>query len=209
MSQPADPDLWFPTEPSPVVPVPAARLDRLRGRRVIAGTPEHGWRHDLRADDPVEAHGRQLVPVLIEADYYRAELDRVEVFAPLVPAERVWVEQPEPSEAPGGPAPADDAATRAMPAQRSDLLSRLVDTDAPATRRPVPARDVAHLTGRRLVVVSPSRVRRDLRASTEPYQNTDGTICLKVCDEPDWYRWAFTGTPAPCTEVPVYLIWVE
>lgn len=207
MRESADPDLWFPTEPGPVLAVPAARLPALRGHRVVTGDPEHGWRYDLRADDPVEQDGQQLVPVLGEPDYYRAEIDEVEVFAPLVPIGRVWVERPAD---PPGTAPLGAAdPTVEMPAPPPDLLSRLVDLDAPPTRTPVPARDVPGLSGRRLVVVSPAAERRDLRATTEPFRTADGTVCLKLCDEPDWYRWSFTGRPPACTEVPLYLVWVE
>ncbi|BCJ26485.1 hypothetical protein [Actinocatenispora sera] len=195
MTGPADSDLWFPTAPGPVRAVPAAQRGSLRGRRVVTGTPGRGWRCDLRADDPVEQDGRAFVPVLAEHDWYRAELDDTDVFAPLVPVERVWVEQP------------DAAAGSAEPP--ANLLARLVTLDAPPLRIPVPARDMPALTGRRVVVVSPETVRRDVRAASEPYENDDGTICLSVCAEPDWYRWAFAGRPADCTEVPVYLVWAE
>lgn len=199
MTESTDPDLWFPTEPAPVVPVPASEVSRLRGKRVVTGHAKHGWRYDLRADDPVDNNGAQLVPVLLEADYYRAEIDQVEVFAPLIPMDRVWIEEV---------ADATPSTPTAAPTP-TDLLSRLVTLDAPPSRPPVPARDVLGLAGRRVVVVSPATARRDLRATTEPYQNPDGTICVRICDEPDWYRWAFTGQPAPGTEVPVYLIWAE
>lgn len=189
--------LWFPTAPAPIVPVPAADVSQLRGRRVVTGSPEHGWRYDLRADDPVADGGEVLVPVLGEYDYYRAEIDQVEVFAPLVPVERVWVEQPEP-----------DSAGRAEEEQR-DLLARLVVLDTPPVRRPVPARDMPRLTGRRVVVMSPTKERRDLRATTEAYQAAEDRICVRVCGESDWYQWAFTGQPATGTAVPIYLIWVE
>ncbi len=198
MSESTDPDLWFPDDPARIVLAPARHRDQLRGSRVVTGHPDHGWRYDLRADDPVDAEGQRLVPVLLEADYYRAELDQVEVFAPLIPLDRVWVEQVDGAD----PAPSTGGGSR-------DLLSRLVTLDAPPAREPVPARDVIGLAGRRVVVVSPRSQRRDLRATTEPYQNADGTICVRICDEPDWYRWAFTGQPARGTEVPVYLIWAE
>lgn len=190
-----DPELWFPDDPPPIVPVPAYQVDGLRGRRVVTGSPDRGWRGDLRADDTVRQGGTDLVPLLVESEWYRAEQDQVEVFAPLVPIDRVWVERVGEASATGG--------------DRRDLLSRLVTLDAPAPRHPVPARDAPGLTGRRVVVVSPDRQRRDLRAVTEPFQNPDGTICVRICDESDWYRWAFTGQPARCTEVPVYLVWAE
>ncbi|WP_203663176.1 hypothetical protein [Actinocatenispora rupis] len=194
MMDPMD-DLWFPDDPSPIVPVPAAQVDGLRGRRVVTGSPDRGWRGDLRADDAVRHGDTDLVPVLVESDWYRAEQDQVEVFAPLVPIERVWVERTGTAPAGGG--------------NQRDLLSRLVTLDAPAPRTPVPARDAPGLTGRRVVVVSPDDQRRDLRAVTEPFQHDDGSIHVRICDESDWYRWAFTGQPARCTEVPVYLVWAE
>lgn len=194
--------LWYPTAPVPIVAVPATRVSRLRGRRVVTGSPEYGWRYDLRADDPVENAGQVFVPVLAEYDYYRAEIDQVEVFAPLVPVDRVWVERLEPrGNGVHEPGRADD--------EQRDLLARLVTLDAPPVRRPVPARALPGLTGRRVVVMSPTRERRDLRATTEAYQSAEDRICVRVCREPDWYRWAFTGTPAAGTEVPIYLIWVE
>ena len=191
-----DAGLWMPAAPAPVMPVPAAQAGPLRGRRVVTGGAAHGWRYDLRADDAVERDGRQLVPVLAEYEYYRAELDHVEVFAPLVPAGQVWVER--------------IAAGTAEPAAGAEnLLARLVTLDTPPVRHPVPAREIADITGRRVVVVSPSRERRDLRATSQFYENGDHTICIRVCPEPDWYRWAFTGAPARSVEVPVYLVWAE
>lgn len=206
MRDPLDSDLWFPAEPGPVTPVPAATVDRLRGQRVITGTPATGWRYDLRADDPVDQNGTRLVPVLIESDYYRAELDQIEVFAPLVPVDHVWVEHTDPV-----PPPLPDPPARSVdaPANPPDLLSRLVPRDRPPTRVPVSARDATGLTGRRVVVVSRTSQRRDLRACTEPYENADGTICVRIAPEPTWYHWALTGQLPTTSEVPVYLIWVE
>jgi hypothetical protein len=36
---------------------------------------------------------RTYVPVMVESEWYRAEAEQTEVFAPLVPIERVWVEE--------------------------------------------------------------------------------------------------------------------
>ncbi|HEX5741527.1 MAG TPA: hypothetical protein VFY17_08255, partial [Pilimelia sp.] len=74
------------------MPRPAAGQRALRGHRVVTGLPGHGWRADLRADDPVVRGSRTYVPVLSEGEWYRAEAEGVEVLAPLVPVERVWVE---------------------------------------------------------------------------------------------------------------------
>ena len=46
-------------------------------------------------------------------------------------------------------------------------------------------------------------------AVTEPHQNTEGDVCVRVARERDWYRWAWTGQTPKTLEVPVYLLWVE
>lgn len=185
--------------PPPVIAVPATARRDLRGRRVLVGLPGLGWRADLRADSIVVQGSRSYVPVLTEHEWYRAEEENIEVFAPLVPVDRVWVETI-------GDAPAE--------APRRDLVGRLVSLDEPPVRYPVPAREVAGLTGRRVVVVSgspddPAADRRDLRAITEPYSSVDGDICVRVAAEVDWYRWAWSGRMPRTTAEPVHLLWVE
>lgn len=185
---------WLPKIPAPIIPTPAAGRADLRGRRVTIGLPGTGWRTDLRADAAVVQGSRTYVPVLAEQEWYRAESEQTEVFAPLVPVERVWVELP------AGP-PAGEPAR--------DLFNRLVSLDAPPRRDPVPARDVIGVTGRRVVRADPAGERRDLRAVTEVYQNAEGDICIRLSTELDWYRWAWTGQAPKTLEVPVYLLWVE
>jgi hypothetical protein len=188
--------------PAPVSPIPAIQHPDLRGRRVQMGLPGLGWRADLRADAPVVQGSRTYVPVLAEQEWYRAESERTEVFAPLVPIERVWVETVDQSSgalsSPGG----------------RDMVSRLVSLDLPPRRRPVPAGDAGNLTGLRVVqlVLPPDAApieRRDLRAVTEPYSSTEGDICVRVAAELDWYRWAWSGQAPRTLAVPVHLLWVE
>ncbi|BCJ59831.1 hypothetical protein Jiend_32530 [Micromonospora endophytica] len=88
----ADQPDWAPQPPRPIEVLPAAGRVELRGRRVLVGLPGLGWRGDLRADERVVQNSRTYVPVIPEHEWYRAESDQVEVFAPLVPVERVWVE---------------------------------------------------------------------------------------------------------------------
>ena len=187
---------WLPTPPAPVVPTPVGQRRNLRGQRVIVGDADHGWRGDLRADDPIDHRGHLAVPVLHELDYYRAELTKTETTTRLVPASEVWVEQI--TETP----PAPEASS-------GDVLSRLVNLDAPPPRAPIAARDMPRLTGCRVVLVAPAGTRRDVRASSEPYQRDDATICVRVCPEPDWYRWTLTGQTPTSTAAPIYLIWAE
>jgi hypothetical protein len=187
--------------PRPIVPMPAAQfleaggrtsshLPKLRGRRVVVGVPGLGWRADLRADDPVVHGSRTFVPVLTEHDYYRAETEQMEIFAPLVPIDRVWVEH--------------------LP-DRPDVpeLLRSSTLDAPPCRHPIPAELAEALTGRRVVQAVPDGHVRELRAVTEVYRNTAGVACARICGEPEWYRWAISGTTPSIVEVPAELLWIE
>jgi len=191
----ADQPDWLPGPPAAVVPVPAAGRRDLRGRRILVGLPGYGWRGDLRGDDPVVQGSRTYVPALAEADWYRAEAEQTEVFAPLVPVDRVWLETTGP---PHGAA-----------ARSEDVVSRLVSLDAPPRRQPVPVIDAGPLTGRRVVQIVDGAERRDLRAVTELHSGADGDICVRVCAELDWYRWAWSGKAPKTLEVPVHLLWVE
>jgi hypothetical protein len=139
--------------PVPVVPVSAAGRTDLRGRRVLIGMPGLGWRGDLRADSIVVQGSRSYVPVLTEHEWYRAEEESIEVFAPLVPVERVWVETL--GESPSAPGAAD-------------LVGRLVSLDSPPVRRPLPARDAAVLSGRRVILVSDPQAPRPTAATCGP-----------------------------------------
>ncbi len=186
-------DDWIPATPQAISPVAATGRTDLRGKRVIVGLPGTGWRADLRADTPVSQASRTWVPVLTEHDWYRAESEQTETFAPLVPIERVWLELPAPA---AGQYP-------------QDLFSRLVSMDTPPRREPVPVRDCPSLTGHRVVWVEPDGERRDLRAVSEVYQNNDGDVCVRITKELDWYRWAWAGQAPATVEVPVFLLWLE
>ena len=186
--------------PAPIEPVPAATARDLRGRRVVVGLPGLGWRADLRADSPVVQASRTYVPVLPEQEWYRAEAEQTEVFAPLVPLERVWVETV--------------AKTEADIADDTDLVSRLVSLDSPPRRLPIPARDARRLTGRRMVKMpgpdeKTAADQRDVRAVTEPHTSADGDICVRITTELEWYRWAWSGQPPKTLLVPIHLLWVE
>lgn len=165
---------------------------------MIVGLPGLGWRADLRGDDRVVQGSRTFVPVLPEHEWYRAEAEQIEVFAPLMPIERVWVETVAPATArspgaPSGPEP----------------VSRLVSLDAPPRRDPMAVLDVGPVTGRRVVQTSEGVERRDLRAVTELYSNATGDVCLRVTSELEWYRWAWSGKSPRTLEVPVHAVWVE
>src|SRR4051812_47759066 len=127
---------WEHDGPRPIVPTPATMAGSLRGRRVLIGLPGLGWRGDMRADEKVIQGSRTYVPVMPEAEWYRAEAEQTEVFAPLVPVERVWAEE-------------YGLAGPAMPA--GDARLRLVFLDEPPRRHPVAALDADTIAGRRVI----------------------------------------------------------
>lgn len=184
---------WTARSPRPVAPTPAVLGTHLRGRRVLVGLPGVGWRGDLRADEKVVQGSRTYVPVMAEQEWYRSEAERTEVFAPLMPVERVWVEELGLGDPPG------PAATP----------SKLVSLDEPPRRRPVPAIDADVLTGRRVVQLDGEHERRDLRAVTELHTGAEGDVCARVAAELDWYRWVWSGHAPQTTEVPANRLWVE
>jgi hypothetical protein len=187
---------WAPGPPRPIAPTPAVMGGQLRGRRVLIGLPGLGWRSDLRADEKVVQGSRTYVPVIPESEWYRAEAEQTEVFAPLVPVERVWVEE---------------LGMSGLPLTKpADVMSRLVSLDEPPRRNPVPALDADRLTGRRTIhLLDDGTERRDLRAVTELHTSDDGDICARVTTELDWYRWAWSGKPPRTMAVPVHVLWVE
>jgi hypothetical protein len=186
---------WMPDPPRPIAPTPASMVGDLRGRRVIIGLPGLGWRADLRADEKVVQGSRTYVPVISEAEWYRAESEQTEVFAPLVPVERVWVEE--------------YGLSGTMSAGGGDA-SKLVSLDEPPRRNPILALDANGLTGRRVVQLrEDGGERRDLRAVTELHTSDTGDVCARVAAELDWYRWAWSGRTPSTLEVPIHLLWVE
>ncbi|MDG4815848.1 hypothetical protein O7628_10040 [Micromonospora sp. WMMD956] len=190
----ADQPDWAPQPPRPIEIVPATGRVELRGRRVLVGLPGLGWRGDLRADERVVQNSRTYVPVIPEQEWYRAESEQVEVFAPLVPVERVWVET---------------LGNRLSVPTVGVSSVNLVSLDAPAHRAPTPVFEAGAVTGRRVVHVADAGEQRDLRAVTETYSGAEGDICVRVTPELEWYRWAWRGQPPTTLEVPVHLLWIE
>lgn len=173
-------------EPEPIVAVRAAQWPDVRGQRVVVGRAGLGWRRDLRADSLVVQDGRTFVPVLTEHDWYRAEAEDVEVFAPLVPVSRVWVETPA-------------AEVR-------------VDGAGPDARWPVPIDQKTSVTGMRVVYLAPAPTpvfERDWRAVSDVRQLPGGRSTLLVVHELEWYRWAWTGRMPKAMEIPADNTWTE
>lgn len=186
---------WMDATPRPVVPTPVNMAGALRGRRVLIGVPGKGWRGDLRADEKVIQGSRTYVPVIPESEWYRAEAERIEVFAPMVPVERVWVEE---------------LGLAAPSRPLGDISTRLVSLDDPPRRAPVPAGEMPSLGGRRVIqMLEDGGERRDLRCVTDLHTSDEGAVCARVATELDWYRWGWSGKTPSTLEVPIDLLWAE
>ncbi|GAB3228932.1 hypothetical protein GCM10027447_21790 [Glycomyces halotolerans] len=192
---PADNAFDIPEPPPVLVPVPAKRVFDMHSRRVVCGTPGSGWRFDMRADDPVTREGAMLVPVIAEADYYRAVDGDGDAYASLVPAEEVWVQRADANPEPSTPPP-------------GYLIDRLSDPDAPPVRKPFPASDVPGLIGRRVWYWAGGSFRDDFRCVSEPFE-VDGDFCVRVVDEAAWYRWQRTGQAPKAVDAFIHHLWTQ
>ncbi|MFK8851607.1 hypothetical protein [Streptomyces sp. Ac-502] len=178
---------WYLAVPPPAVPVPAAHVPDLPGRRAIETCPGTGIITGLRiysTDDPATC------TVVTELDYWRA---RIVPGGPVptrrVPVDRLHVEHRLPYE----PPPVGEQPEAG--ADQFGIFRRIAPApDSPAARTPVPARDVRNLHGRRLVQVAPTGFAWDLRAVSEPYDQ-DGEVTANVTSAHDYYRWVITGEP--------------
>jgi hypothetical protein len=183
--------------PEPIVPVPAASQIELRGKRVIVGVAGRGWRADLRSDSVITQGGRAYVPVLTEYEWYRSEAEQIEVFAPLVPIERVWVET---------------VGAYTDSSLRPSIVADDGSADGPPLREPVRLHQMKRITGLRVVRMIAAENRsaeRALRAVTDAYADPYGDRCVRVAHELDWYRWAWGGKQPSTLEVPIDLLWIE
>jgi hypothetical protein len=150
----------------------------------------------MRADALMKQGARTFVPVIPEADWYRAERDRVEVVAALIPVERVWIETLSTADAGNDPVPLADA-------------PQLVSLDSPPTRAALPLDGAAQVMGRRLVHTGRDGETRALRAASEAHRGADGTPQVLVVTESDWYAWAATGKVPAARALPVAELWLE
>jgi hypothetical protein len=186
---------WELRSPDPISPVPATMIAGLRGRRVLIGLPGYGWRGDLRADEKVIQGSRTYIPVMPESEWYRAESEQTEVFAALIPIDRVWVEDL-------GVAATLDTVTPDRP--------QLVSLDQPPRRLPQRATLARSLAGQRIVrLLTDGDEQRDLRATTELYTSENGEICARIAVEVEWYRWSWSGRTPPTLETSADFLWVE
>ncbi|THV41315.1 hypothetical protein [Glycomyces buryatensis] len=191
----ADDAFEVPDPPPVLVPVPAKRVLDIHSARVVCGVPGVGWRFDLRADDPITRDGMMLVPLITEADYYRAVDGDGDAFASLVPADDVWVQQREPNPDPIIPPP-------------GYLIDRLTDPDKPPIRGPVPASDSPVLIGRRVWYWTNEGYRDDFRCVSEPFE-IDGDFCVRVVEEAAWYRWSRTGHLPKPHDAFIHHLWTQ
>jgi len=154
-----------------------------------------GWRDGLRIVSEVQDLRGQLdrvveptVRVQEEADYYRALSGVKDTPRLAAGVSRVWVEQYV-GHAERQQSVSQDADPQSNPnAWLADVAN---DPGQPRLFRPVPARTVHALTGRRVIhVARDGEITTDLRAVGESAWTREGAIVVPVVDEPDWYLWA-------------------
>ena len=156
-----------------------------------------GWRDGLRIVSEVQDLRGQLdrvveptVSVQEEADYYRALSGEKSTMRFAAGVSRVWVEQYVSQPNRDDDDDDRDAADEIAPNGNAWLSDVVDDPGAPRLIRPVPARSVHALTGRRVIHVrGEGTIATGLRAVGEPSWTHDGTIIVPVIDEHDWYLW--------------------
>jgi hypothetical protein len=160
--------------------------------------------------DPEEPD-RALVRVCREGDWFMHAAGEGPLPEQVYVARDVWVEQyvPQPprvEEYPvEGPA-VPDAQVHGEAVPANAWLSRVRDYDdgSPLLRSPVPARQVAHLIGRRVLVQDAGEWLEGLRAVAEPVW-IEGEAHVFVVEESDWYLWRVRAVQ----EYPLTRVWVE
>jgi hypothetical protein len=153
-----------------------------------------GWRDGLRIVSEVQdLRGRvdrvvePTVKVQEEADYYRARSGARDLPCLAAGVSRIWVEQYI------GNTQSQAGVHQDGPQSNPNawLADVTEDPGEPRVFRPVPARTMHALTGRRVILVGPGgEITTDLRAVGESGWTRDGTIVVPVVDEADWYLWA-------------------
>ena len=177
-----------------------------------------GWRDGLRIVSEVQDLRGQVdrvveptVSVQEEADYYRSLSGEKSTMRFAAGVSRVWVEQYVSQ--PNRDDDDLDAADEIAPNGNAWLSDVVDDPGAPRLIRPVPARAVHALTGRRVIHLrGDGTIATDLRAVGEPSWTRDGTIIVPVIDEHDWYLWTMRSNNMrhpSMRSVEVSSLWVE
>ncbi|ORT54204.1 hypothetical protein [Streptomyces sp. CB03238] len=202
---------WYLAVPPPAMPVPAAHLPpELHGKPAMASIPGVGVLHDMRVvgDAHRDSAGTwlHLVP---ELDFWRSQYESGQQMAPRrLPIDWVYIEHRLPYEppSPGDPPPPPPP----LAGDPRALLRRLSPRpDLPGGRMPVPARTVGHLHGRRIIQVTPLGFAWDLRAVSEPYEDANHDVVVRLTSVPEYYRWVLTGADPDPAPVNLYLLWTE
>jgi hypothetical protein len=154
-----------------------------------------GWRDGLRIISEVQDLRGQVdgvveptVKVQGEGDYYRALSGVQEMPRLAAGVSRIWIEQYIGHAQPGASLEADPEPQSNPNAWLADVTEEPGD---PRVFRPVPARTMHALTGRRVIHMGArGETTTDLRAVGESAWTSDGTIVVPVVAEADWYLWA-------------------
>lgn len=173
--------------------------------------------NDLRLASGVEEDqdepGFLVVRVALEGDWYRFATRRDQMPTEVYEATGIFVEvavsQPPRVERHEVDAAVNDDAVRTGLASHPNAWmtrTREAEDASPLLRRPVPAQDVVHLLGRRVLVEDDDGWVSDMRAISEPTWSEGEPVCW-VVPEAAWYDW-----PTARKQVrrqPLHRVWVE
>jgi hypothetical protein len=201
---------WAYEEPPALVPVPAADLRPLTGRRVIVHLgDDRSWNHDfVAASEPHEYRGATHVGIVPRP----------------VPITQLWVETRV--EVTTDDAPVDAPVDQSHVPQNAGPARRIVDATQPPVQRLRRGLFETTVHGRRAAITSKFRPRWPYRVCSEPYlgelpdviemrgglDDIDKPVIgpvVNVCSEASWQIWTSTGEQ-PDTIIPkaLYRVWV-
>ena len=87
--------------------------------------------------------------------------------------------------------------------------ARLPFFGAPPPREPRPASSVKSLTGKRVILSTPTGFVYDMRAISSVHPDVNGDEVVEVVTEEGYFRWMFTGDRPTSEAFPAGLVWVE
>lgn len=222
--EPPEERSWEYRAPPVLMPVPAAEVTELSGRRMVHHDASQGvWIYELRAvTEPHQRDGRRVVGVLDEAEWYRTLREPDYVAVPRSCAlQDLWVEvrQEVGNVSPMEPDQADIVGQFRTKSIVSDL-------SRPPVRWLRFAQLETEVTGARAWMMTPQGPSSGWRVVGEPRRRTFettlnftrgldsldepvvGTV-VPVCTEADWYRWRQTGEVPQCKWPATQFVWLE
>lgn len=197
--------------PPPLVALPAAAAPEVADKRVLVGDPSTGWYPARAAHGLIVRGGRTFVPVLGEAEFWRARIHpNIDVPTHGEHIDRVWVEHYLPQHSVARPEDdVDEATVQAAMDFEAELGSIAHGLDSPPPRLPMPASRAGRLIGRCVTLGVPGEREWQARiATSEPHLAKDGSIQILLTRERPWWTWTLTGAAPDVQPAKLEDVWV-